>query len=127
MRRSRSRSREETTQRSRKQRGGRQREEGGETTNRRRGGRHDDEGGNDATRAEAETREEEAEMRDEEDEEAEAGNCAEQGETTQNTTRGRGETTNKRGGDMTWSRPSSRASRLCSCLFFSILNYIVCV
>ena len=96
--------------------------------NRRRGGRHDDEGGNDVTRAEAETREEEeAEMRDEEEEEAEAGNCAEQGETMRNTTRGRGETTNKRGGDMTRSRPSSRAARLCSCLFFSILNYIVCV
>ena len=57
-------------------------------------------------------------MRDEEEEAAEAGNCAEQGETTRNTTRGRGETTNKRGGDMTRSRPSSRAGRLCSCLFF---------
>ena len=95
--------------------------------NRRRGGRHDDEGGNDATRAEAETREEEAEMRDEEEEEAEAGNCTEQGETMRNTTQGQGETTNKRGGDMTRSRLSSRAGRLCSCFFFSILNYIVCV
>ena len=96
--------------------------------NRRRGGRHDDEGGNDATRAEAETREEEeAEMRDEEEEEVEAGNCTEQGETMQNMTRGQGEMTDKRGGNMTRSCLSSRAGRLCSCLFFSILNYIVCV
>ena len=57
-------------------------------------------------------------MRDEEEEAAEAGNCAEQGETTRNTTRGRGETTNKRGGDMMRSRPSSRAGWLCSCLLF---------